>query len=550
MTERGATTTLAAVSARRGPDFDLDAAIAEPGFTPRASDVPALVTRVGLGGEVAERAEKALLRIGLAGGEEAARQVEGAAPEARARLVRFLGRIAGTPGGEVLGPALLARLEDEDERTRRAAATALGKARAPGAGEALAAALGREGETPARRAMIEALGKVGGAGALEALGREAPGGDAGSLASKARLMATRAVARAEEARVDGSLASPGPLRVAMRCRAGLEELMAAELPRAWRPELRQDPLGGTRVEALLEGPLAGVFQARTMLSFGIPLPAERLRDEEDLPSAIARALSSEAALAVLRHFTVGPLRYRLAWASGGKRRAAIWKAATEIARLRPELINDPTESPWEATVAEAHGSVRVELSPRLEDPRFAYRKGDVPAASHPTIAAALVRVAGVRAGDVVWDPFVGSGLELCERALAGPYRLIIGSDRDPEALAVAATNLASAGVSGEALRLMRGDATTFVPPARPSLIITNPPLGRRVMRSGDLAPLLDRFMANAAKNLAAGGRLVWIAPFPAQSDRVAARAGLEPYVGFDVDMGGFSARLQAFRKPG
>ena len=30
--------------------------------------------------------------------------------------------------------------------------------------------------------------------------------------------------------------------------------------------------------------------------------------------------------------------------------------------------------------------------------------------------------------DLVWDPFVGSGTELCERALLGPYRALVGSD--------------------------------------------------------------------------------------------------------------------------
>jgi len=38
------------------------------------------------------------------------------------------------------------------------------------------------------------------------------------------------------------------------------------------------------------------------------------------------------------------------------------------------------------------------LSPRgAADPRFTWRRADIPAASHPTIAAALARVGGVRA---------------------------------------------------------------------------------------------------------------------------------------------------------
>ncbi|MEO7328722.1 MAG: HEAT repeat domain-containing protein, partial [Minicystis sp.] len=134
------------MTARRSTEFDLDKAMAEPGFTPRLGDVAALVGRVALGGDPAELAEKALLRIGLAAGHEAAAQAERAPPEGRARLTRFAGRIAAIVGGEVLAPFLIARLGDADERTRRAAATALGKTRAPGAGAALAEALDHEGE--------------------------------------------------------------------------------------------------------------------------------------------------------------------------------------------------------------------------------------------------------------------------------------------------------------------------------------------------------------------------------------------------------------------
>ncbi|MFO0762882.1 MAG: methyltransferase [Byssovorax sp.] len=546
------------MTAKRLPGFDLDQAMAAPGFTPRAADVPALVARLAQGGEAAEKAEKALLRVARLAAEETARQIEGASREAKPRLLRFAGKVASREHGEVLVPALIAALGSENEPGRRAAATALGKlcltvddgSLADTRADALVAALGREGETPARRAMIEALGKVGGARAIPVLGRVAEQAGAGAPAEKARLIATRTAARTEPSKVDPGRAPPAPLRVALRCRAGLEELMASELPKSFQPRLLRDALGGTRVEATLDGPIEGLFRSRLMLSFGFVLPPIRMKNEDDLPGAIARSLTSKEALGLLRGLTEGPIRYRLGWASGGKRRAAIWKAAAEVAAIEPALINDPTESPWEATVAEADGMVRVELSPKLDDPRFAYRVGDVPAASHPTIAAALCRVAGARAGDVVWDPFVGSGLELCERALGGPYRLLIGSDRDPEALRVAAKNLASAKVPEDKIRLLPGDATTMVPPARPSLIITNPPLGRRVSRSAELAPMLDRFIANAAKNLSPGGRLVWIAPFPDQSDKVARRAGLEAYVGLDVDLGGFSARLQAFRKPG
>ena len=127
--------------------------------------------------------------------------------------------------------------------------------------------------------------------------------------------------------------------------------------------------------------------------------------------------------------------WRLHFAGGGHRRASVLRIATQVAAARPELVNDPADTTWAVDVEERPGTVRLLLVPRrLDDPRFAWRLRDVPAASHPTIAAALVRVAGVRADDIVWDPFVGSAVELVERALAGPWAELHGSDRDPEAL--------------------------------------------------------------------------------------------------------------------
>jgi 23S rRNA G2445 N2-methylase RlmL len=221
--------------------------------------------------------------------------------------------------------------------------------------------------------------------------------------------------------------------------------------------------------------------------------------------------------------------------------------AKQIADVRPELVNDPTESLWELLVRIRGRYVDVEASPRaLVDPRFAYRVTDVPAASHPTIAAALARVAGATKSDVVWDPFCGSGTELVERARFGAYARLLGTDRSPDALSAAQKNLAAAGVSAE---LSQADATTFAPQSPVTLVVTNPPMGRRVARDEDLRTTLDRFIDHVADTLAPGGRLVWISPFPERTGARLARLGLQPDFEESVDMGGFTARLQrAFKR--
>jgi hypothetical protein len=60
--------------------------------------------------------------------------------------------------------------------------------------------------------------------------------------------------------------------------------------------------------------------------------------------------------------------------------------------------------------------------------------------------------------------------------------------------------------------------------------------------------MLDRFVSHAANILVTGGRLVWIAPWPARSRAVAAQCGLTLDWTGEVDMGGFDAQIQRYRK--
>ena len=89
----------------------------------------------------------------------------------------------------------------------------------------------------------------------------------------------------------------------------------------------------------------------------------------------------------------------------------------------------------------------------------------------------------------------------------------------------------------------------FVPPSPPTLILTNPPMGRRTAEHRDLGGTLERFVAHVAKVLAPGGRMVWISPKPEATTRVARECGLRADLDREVDMGGFTARLQRFVRP-
>jgi tRNA G10 N-methylase Trm11 len=189
----------------------------------------------------------------------------------------------------------------------------------------------------------------------------------------------------------------------------------------------------------------------------------------------------------------------------------------------------------------------VELRPRISpDPRHAYRLDDVPAASHPPLAACMARLAGRQENEIVWDPFCGSGLELIERALLGGVTRLIGTDLSDQAVAIAKRNLTAAQPGFTGARFICGDFRDVAREENLSgltLIVSNPPLGRRVPIR-NLRGLFEDIFAVAAKVLAPGGRLVITNPFRMESPQPSLKL-LSRQV---VDLGGFECRLEAYRK--
>ncbi len=520
----------------------LDRAIRDPGFTPSTRDLGALVELL-TDDDLVKHAERAIGRLGSAAFPTLADRFAAARPPLRGRVLRVIGRLAD----EALARALLvAALDDVDPKTRRNAAIALGHTRAEGVEDALLAACSRDTRVEMHRSIAASLGKVGSGRSLGLL-REAALSDDKELAriaERGASMIDRTQSRAQRGRLDPTRAPNRPVEIEAMARRGVEGMLAEELSGcAGITDVRVVEAG--RVRALLAGPMSSLFRASTMLAFRFPLPREPVGEGEAPEEAIARAAASAEAGHILSTWTVGAVRYRLAWDVGGHKRAAAWRTASAVARRAPAMVNDPTASLWEFDIATTSTDVEVSLVPRaVDDPRFPWRRRDVPAASHPTIAAALARLSGVRPDDVVWDPFVGSGAELIERGLAGPYATLLGSDIDPKALAAARENLTAAGVIA---RLEQCDALAHAPKGV-TLVITNPPMGRRATRVAGLYDLLDGFVAHAATVLQVGGRLAWVAPSPKRARAAAERAGLRLDWARIVDMGGFDAEMQLYSK--
>ena len=537
------------------------ARVRDAGYTPGIRDLGALLSLFAEDDEDLARAtERAVLRIekrfaGRIASETIAALATATRP-ARGRLARLLGRVASELASDGASDEarawLIGALADADLKTRHTAARALGKLRPADAAQrevlerALLEAWDAARGDDDRRALADALGKVGSKAARDRLAAPASPGLA-QKATRATLMIDRGAARERPGAIDLTRAPEQPIAVRFHARTGLEEIVCAELGDAWRPRVA----GPGLVDARLSGPLGTATAIRTAVEVGFPLDPLQRPAGEDTAEAIVRALTDPRALAVFRTFTRSehgaraPIRFRLAWTHGGHRRALAWRCAELVAAATTELVNDPTESTWEVVVDDHADRVSIELMPRgFVDERFAYRGATVAASSHPTIAAALVRLVPPRPDDVVWDPFVGAGAELVERARLAPYKALIGTDLERAAIDAARANLGAAGIAEATLVV--ADAVTYEP-RDVTLIVTNPPMGRRVQR-GTHADLLERFVDHAARVLVPGGALVWAAPEPRALHARAERAGLVLDHAFTVDMGGFPAEMSVHRK--
>jgi len=489
--------------------------------------------------------ERAIVRAGKSAIATLEERLEAALPPLRARVLRVIGQFVHEAAARTL---LLRALDDADPKTRRNAAMALGRAdprpENPPPRETEAALLRAWDKDPRvemHRTIASSLGKIGSAASLSRLTEAGRSRDAelARIAQQAVMRIERTASRGNREPIAGARVPPRPVDVRFLCRRGLETWLADELSQVTGVgDACIDGAGVVR--AHLRGPLDALLSARTMLEARFPLAAVLVREGEPVAEAVARAVTSEQARAILGTWSEESVRYRLEWVGEGHKRAATWETAQAIGRLEASWINDPTASSWGFLVKAKERSVDVELVPHgLADARFDYRQGDVPAASHPTIAAALARVGGARKDDVVWDPFVGSGSELVERALLGPFRSLTGTDLDARALATARANLAKARVPA---RLEHADALLF--DIAPTLVITNPPMGRRASRTTTLRPMLDAFVRKVAKVLAPDGRFVWMAPFPRGAREAATQGGLRLAWAGLVDMDGFDAELQ------
>jgi 23S rRNA G2445 N2-methylase RlmL len=160
----------------------------------------------------------------------------------------------------------------------------------------------------------------------------------------------------------------------------------------------------------------------------------------------------------------------------------------------------------------------------------------------------MARLAGPFLDEVAWDPFCGSALELIERVRLTGVRRILGTDLSPDAIQAARANWSAAHFPGISAEFVPRDFREFEKitgfgPSSISLLITNPPLGKRVPIP-NLRGLFDELFAVAAIALRPGGRMVWINPLKIKPPASSLRLEFQQ----TVDLGGFTCRLELLRK--
>src|SRR5262249_49881921 len=128
----------------------------------------------------------------------------------------------------------------------------------------------------------------------------------------------------------------------------------------------------------------------------------------------------------------------------------------------------------------------------------------------PTVAAAMVRLAGVKPRHVVLDPMCGAGTILAEvfAVVHGPearYLRVLGGDLDPKAVRAAGNNLRRLGAAGLSPWDARGLALADQSVDR---IISNPPFGKQLSHLQEIGPLYRDMLAAYDRVLRPDGKAV------------------------------------------
>ena len=362
------------------------------------------------------------------------------------------------------------------------------------------------------------------------------------------MMVDRTATRdAERGRLDPTRTPPAPVDAVIVARTGLDGLLAEELA-GIGCRVRRARRGVPDDAGRARGAPGALFAARTMLGVRFPLPPEWVSDTSSLEEAVARAITSDAARAVLSHVDGRPRALWRGWrlrrqppARGHVERGPRGRRTRAGARQRPDRLalgarnRDPR--PLGGSLARAAGARR---------PALRLATGRRPGHLAPDGIAAAWRAS--RAG----APTTSSGTRSSARAPSSSS-------------APCSAPCASSGGRTWTRARSTSRAGTSPPPASPRRSSVGRPGGRAARRhaghhesahgpprlahpraGGHARPV--RRPRGGSSVVPPGGRLVWVAPWPARARAAAGEAKVLDRA-LVVDMGGFDAEMQRWTKP-
>jgi SAM-dependent methyltransferase len=238
----------------------------------------------------------------------------------------------------------------------------------------------------------------------------------------------------------------------------------------------------TSVSIRISGDLQDLYNCPLYSSAAIPLPGD---PGETSFLAPLRASAAKGVLAALNQ----PVTFRAP--------ASLAAAITQVFGWRNDAGG------WNVNLTDSTSGWMAEVGPLFWTKRFG-RLERLPWSTNPVVAEVVVRLAKIRPGHRVLDPFCGSGtLLLAARRQAADIELL-GSDHVAASVEVARRNLA-----GTEVRLSTAPAEELQLSDRSvDRVVANLPFGKRVGSHRDNLRLYPQALAEIARVLTDDGRSV------------------------------------------